>query len=151
MATRARRNNMRVAQGLLPCMAAKNSSSADSKLAVDCCRDADSHGCQWSRWLSSAPFNPQTVCWPHLCCKVHDGVNFLCLQDKAEQVHGLDVSLDQLQSTRKWNERVTTTVQFSTAATAGRQTGLHMTPCQAHAEALLGVLSVTLLASCSVF
>jgi uncharacterized membrane-anchored protein len=33
----------------------------------------------------------------HLCCEVHDGVDLLCLQDKAQQVHGLDVSLDQLQ------------------------------------------------------
>jgi hypothetical protein len=37
------------------------------------------------------------VCWPaHLGCKVHDGVDLLCLQHVADEVRALDVRLDEL-------------------------------------------------------
>lgn len=60
----------------------------------------------------------------HLCCEVHDGVDLLCLQDKAQQVHGLDVALDQLQQQPPNSNTRTLKSVGSQGSRSGAQDGL---------------------------
>jgi hypothetical protein len=77
-----------------------------SSATAHCLVPAHTHSC-FASLATQIVANTRLSHFPaaHLRCKVHDGVYLLREQHKAEQVHGLDIALDELQQQQQQQRR----------------------------------------------